>query len=175
LIRCFDQPYFLAPEKGGEKAYALLRDVLHETKKVGIAKVVLRKGEHLAAVKPLGPALVLELMHFAEELADPKELAIPEKVEVGKKEMAMASTLVEGMTDKWKPEKYHNQYREALVNVIDKKIAAGGKEAPAQKLSQSTKATKVIDLVSVLQKSLNQTQAAKRGSTRAAAKRRKAA
>src|SRR5205085_5346789 len=73
----FDQPYFLAPEKGGDKAYALLRDALEKSAKVGIAKVVIKTREHLAAVKPLGKALVLELMHFADELADPNELNLP--------------------------------------------------------------------------------------------------
>src|SRR5262249_41566227 len=92
----FEEPYYLAPEKGGEKAYALLRDALQESRKVGIAKVSIRTREHLAAVKPNGKALVLELMHFPDELADPKELTIPEKVEVGKKEMTMAGSLIEG-------------------------------------------------------------------------------
>src|SRR6267143_5844 len=73
----FDQAYFLAPEKGGDKAYTILREALNRTNKVGIAKVVIKTREHLAAVKPMGEALVLELMHFADELADPKELKRP--------------------------------------------------------------------------------------------------
>jgi len=184
----FDQPYFLAPEKGGDKAYALLRDALQNSGRVGIAKVVLRKREHLAAVKPLKDALVLELMHFADELSNPKDLDLPKHVEVGKKEISMAETLIDGMTAKWEPEKYHDQYREALVQVIEEKVAAGGKSLPAAKPA-AAKPTKVIDLVSVLQESLKQAQAAKRkphepaGKTRArthahseaAAKKRKAA
>jgi DNA end-binding protein Ku len=170
----FDQPYFLAPEKGGEKAYALLRDALQESKKVGIAKVIIRKREHLAAVKPLVHALVLELMHFEDELADPEKLSIPSDVEAGKKELAMAKTLIDGMTDKWDPEKYHDQYREALLKVIEEKVAAGGKSLPAQKTANA-KPTKVIDLVSVLQESLNQAQAAKKHSAKTATRRRKAA
>ena len=82
----FDQPYFLAPEKGGDKAYALLRESLQETGKVGIAKVVIKTREHLAAVKPMGKALVLELMHFPDELADPSELRLPDTAP-GKKEL----------------------------------------------------------------------------------------
>ncbi len=172
----FDQPYFLAPEKGGDKAYALLRDALKNSGKVGIAKVVLRKREHLAAVKPMGQALVLELMHFEEELADPAELTLPKSADVGKKEVSMAETLIDGMTDKWDPRKYHDQYREALVKVIEEKVAAGGKELPAAR-EAAAKPTKVIDLVSVLQASLNQAQAAKKHPRAAAAapKRRKAA
>src|SRR5436190_2397403 len=98
----FDEPYFLAPEKGGDKAYALLRDSLQETGKVGIAKVVIKTREHLAAVKPLGQALVLELMHFPDELADPSELNLP-TTEPGKKELTMAQQLITSMSDKWEP------------------------------------------------------------------------
>jgi DNA end-binding protein Ku len=148
----FDQPYFLAPEKGGDKAYGLLRDALKRSNKVGIAKVVIRTREHVAAVKPLGDALVLELMHFAEELADPKGLPLP-STEPGKKELAMAESLIETMSDKWDPKKYTDEYREALMGVIQEKIAAGGKELPAPK-ARSSKPTNVVDLVAVLQKSL---------------------
>ena len=155
----FDTPYFLAPEKGGDKAYALLRDALKTSGKVGIAKVAIKTREHLAAVKPHENVLVLELMHFAEELADAGELKVPAKQEVGKKELAMAQSLINGMTDKWEPEKYKDEYREALVKLIEKKIASGGKELPAA--PKAKKATNVVDLVSVLQQSLDQTKSGK--------------
>jgi DNA end-binding protein Ku len=151
----FDEPYYLAPEKGGEKAYALLRDALKESGKVGIAKVSIRTREHLAAVKPNGNTLVLELMHFPDELADTKELPVPDKVAVGKKEMTMAGSLIDGMSDKWDPTKYHDEYKQALLKLIEEKVAAGGKELPVEKGARP-KPTKVIDLVSVLQQSLNQ-------------------
>lgn len=171
----FDQPYFLSPEKGGDKAYALLRDALKQSGKVGIAKVVLRKREHLAAVKALGDALVLELMHFEDELADPKELPIPKSAEPRKKELSMAETLIDGMTEKWDPKKFHDEYHEAMTKVIEEKVKAGGKEVPAEKPAHRKQA-KVIDLVSVLQESLNQAQAAKKQSpAHAHQKRRKAA
>jgi DNA end-binding protein Ku len=173
----FDQPYFLAPEKGGDKAYALLRDALKESGKVGIAKVVIKTREHLAAVKPLGNALVLELMHFADELADPSALNLPTHVQVGKKELTMAGSLIEGMTDKWDPEKYHDEYREALMGMIEEKIASGGKELPETK-TKATKPTNVVDLVAVLQESLAQTKGGSKGSKAAkkpARKHRKAA
>jgi DNA end-binding protein Ku len=149
----FDQPYFLAPEKGGDKAYSLLREALAESGKVGIAKVVIKTREHLAAVKPLGKALVLELMHFADELADPTELNLP-SVEPGKKELAMAEQLIRSMSEKWKPEKWKDEYREAVVKMIEEKVAAGGKEA-ATPHAPKRKATNVVDLVSVLQQSLD--------------------
>ena len=163
----FDQPYFLAPEKGGDKAYVLLREALKRTGKVGIAKVTIKTREHLAAVKPMEGALVLELMHFAEELADTKQLNLPLQVDAGKKELAMAESLIEGMTDKWEPEKYKDEYREGLMKVINEKIKSGGKELAAPK-SKSTKPTNVVDLVAVLQQSLDQTKAG--GKTKRSAK-----
>jgi DNA end-binding protein Ku len=173
----FDQPYFLAPEKGGDKAYVLLREALKRTGKVGIAKVTIKTREHLAAVKPMEGALVLELMHFAEELADTGQLNLPLKVDAGKKELAMAESLIEGMTDKWEPEKYKDEYREGLMKVINEKIKSGGKELAAPK-TKSTRPTNVVDLVSVLQQSLDQTRGggkATKSSKPAAKKHRKAA
>src|SRR4051794_39473597 len=122
----FDQPYYLAPEKGGDKAYTLLREALARSGKVGIAKVVIKTREHLAAVKPAGKALVLELMHFADELADATELKLPD-AEVGKKEMTMAESLIDQMSGKWEAENYRDEYREALVKLIEEKVATGGK------------------------------------------------
>lgn len=160
----FYKPYYLEPQKGGDKAYALLRDSLEKSKKVGIAKVVIKTRQYLAGVKPEGDALVLELMHFAEELADPNKLHVPKKIEVGKREMNMATALVDSMSSKWNPEKYHDDYREALMEVIEEKVEAGGKEI-AEKPKKAPKPTKVIDLVSVLQQSLEKTGGAKKKST----------
>src|SRR5438093_5759843 len=151
----FYKPYYLEPQKGGDKAYALLRDALKDSGKVGIAKVVIKTRQHLAAVKPEDGALVLELMHFAEELVEPGTLQIPKESEIGAKELAMASELIEKMTDKWKPEKYKDDYRERLLEVIEKKIKLGGR-APAEIPVSKRQPTKVIDLVSVLQQSLQQ-------------------
>src|SRR4051812_20782019 len=115
----FYKPYYLEPQKGGDKAYVLLRDALTKEKKVGIAKVIIKTRQYLAGVKPLKHALVLELMHFAEELADAEKLKVPKKLEVGKREMDMAKSLVDSMSSKWNPEKYHDDYREALMEVIE--------------------------------------------------------
>jgi DNA end-binding protein Ku len=164
----FYKPYYLEPQKGGDKAYVLLRDALKDSKKVGIAKVVIKTREYLAGVKPEDGALVLELMHFADELADMSNLHIPKKVEVGKREMDMAKSLIGSMSSKWNPEKYHDDYREALMEVIEEKVEAGGKEIE-EKPKKAPKPTKVIDLVSVLQKSLEETGAKRksRGKSRA--------
>src|SRR5436309_829413 len=152
----FYKPYYLEPQKGGDKAYVLLRDSLHQSNKVGIAKVVIKTRQYLAGVKPEDGALVLELMHFAEELADASKLHVPKKVDVGKREMNMAKSLIDSMSSKWKPEKYRDDYRDALMEVIEEKVEAGGKEIE-EKPKKAPKPTKVIDLVSVLQKSLEQT------------------
>jgi len=152
----FYKPYYLEPQKGGDKAYALLRDALKDTNKVGVAKVVIKTRQYLAGVKPEDGALVLELMHFADELADPEKLHVPKKTEVGKREMTMAKSLIDSMSAKWNPEKYKDDYREALMEVIEEKVEAGGKEIE-EKPRKAPKPTKVIDLVSVLQKSLEET------------------
>src|SRR5262249_54831787 len=151
----FYKPYYLEPQKGGDKAYALLRDALKDTNKVGVAKVVIKTRQYLAGVKPEDGALVLELMHFPDELADPEKLHVPKKMDVGKREMNMARSLIDSMTSKWEPEKYKDDYREALMEVIEEKVEAGGKEIE-EKPKKAPKPTKVIDLASVLQKSLEQ-------------------
>jgi DNA end-binding protein Ku len=150
--RFFDEPYFLVPEKTGAKAYQLLHDALVESGKVGIAKVVIRPPrEHLAAVRPVDGVLMLELLHFPDELRNPKELDIP-RTESGKKELDMAKTLVKSMAGKWQPEKYRDEYRDALMKLIEEKIKAGGKKLAPMKAGE--KPTPVIDLVSILQQSI---------------------
>src|ERR1041384_3703539 len=124
----FYKPYYLEPQKGGDKAYALLREALSDGKKVGIAKVVIKTRQYLAGVKALKDALVLELMHFAEELADAEKLHVPKKTAVGKREKDMAEALVKSMTSKWDPEKYKDDYRDALMEVIEEKVESGGEE-----------------------------------------------
>jgi DNA end-binding protein Ku len=165
----FYKPYYLEPQKGGDKAYALLRDSLKDTNKVGVAKVVIKTRQYLAGVKPEDGVLVLELMHFADELADAEKLHLPRKMEVGKREMNMAKSLIDSMTSKWEPEKYKDDYREALMEVIEEKVEAGGKEIE-EKPRKAPKPTKVIDLVSVLQKSLEQTGGKKKTKNRSLAK-----
>ena len=161
----FYKPYYLEPQKGGDKAYVLLRDALKDSGKVGIAKVVIKTREYLAGVKPEDEVLVLELMHFADELADPARLHVPKKIEVGKREMNMAKSLIDSMSSKWNPEKYKDDYREALMQVIEEKVEAGGKEIE-EKPKKAPKPTKVIDLVSVLQKSLEQTGTKKKATSK---------
>jgi DNA end-binding protein Ku len=148
----FDKPYYLEPEKRGEKAYGLLREALAQSGKVGIAKVVIKTRQHLASVKPEKNLLVLELMHFAEEIIDTGELKIPANPHIGAKELAMAKDLISKMSGKWNPEQYKDEYRHALQDIINKKVESGGKEVPVR--GTAKKPTNVVDLVSVLQESL---------------------
>jgi len=149
----FDRPYYLEPQKKGAKAYALLREALKRSGEVGIAKVVIKTRQHLAVVKPVQNVLVLELMHFAEELVKPDSLQIPGDVDIGAKELDMASELIDRMTGEWDATKYTDDYRHALLEMIEKKIELGDKALPAGKPSKKA-ATNVVDLASVLQESL---------------------
>jgi DNA end-binding protein Ku len=158
----FHKPYYLEPAKGGAGAYALLRDVLAKTGKTGIAKVVIRTRQHLAAVKANDKMLVLELMHFADELVPTEGFKIPE-AKLGKREEEMAMTLVDQMTEKWDPERYTDEYKSALMKLIDRKVEAGGKELPGGEKPKARAATNVIDLVEVLQRSLSETGKGKGG------------
>jgi DNA end-binding protein Ku len=171
----FSKPYYMEPGKGGDKAYTLLREVLRDTGKVGIAKVVIKTREHLAAVKAQGDALVLELMHFADEIIAAEELHVPGAAKLGKKEADMAQKLVESMSGDWDPEKYKDEYKEALMEVIEEKVAAGGKEVAKPKKSKGAKPTNVIDLVAVLQKSIQEHGHSRSKKTPRAKARRKAA
>lgn len=165
----FHKPYFMEPERGGDKAYVLLREALRASGKIAIAKVVIKTRQHLAAVKPQERGLMLELMHFANELVDVDEFKLPKAVSIGKKELQMAESLIESMTDEWKPESLVDDYREGLEKIIETKIEKGDRGKP--KPLKRTKPTNVIDLVSVLQKSLDHS--GKRTSKSRAAKRSK--
>ena len=157
----FYRPYFLEAQKGGEKAYALLHKALSGTGKIGIAKVVIANREYLAAVKPDGLFLILELMHFATEVLTPEELNRP-VTQLSDKELKMAQALIDSMSSEWQPEKYRDQYREALMEVIEQK--ATNKELPAPPVA-APRATNVVDLVKVLQDSINRSQSVRQKRT----------
>lgn len=150
----FYKPYYLEPMKGGAAAYGLLRTVLADTGKVGIAKVVIRNRQHLAALKANGNLLVLELMHFAEEIVPAEMVKVPAEKSIGTRELEMARALVDQMSSEWEPTKYEDEYAAAMMKLIEKKIELGGKELPGTKRPAAA-ATNVVDLVAVLQKSLS--------------------
>jgi len=163
----FDKPYYLEPEKRGRHAYALLREALKTSGKVGIAKVVIRSREHLAALKPNGDALVLELMHFADEIVDQSSLDFPEHEKPVENEMKMAKMLIDSMTEPFDAEQFHDEYREQVLAMIEARAA--GKvieEAPVK----APRRDNVVNLMDVLQKSLEATKKERTGGSSAAAK-----
>jgi len=151
----YETPYRLAPGKRGEKAYALLREALRSTGKVGIAEVVIRSKQHLAAVMVVDDALVLELMRWQDEMLDPAEFALPDRKAVSDKELDLAKRLIADMTEKWKPGQYHDTYREDLEAQIERKVKAGKTEevteAPKERVQGGAQ---VIDLMAALRQSL---------------------
>lgn len=168
----FYKPYFLEPQKGGEKAYALLHKALSGTSKIGVAKVVISNREYLAAVKADGLFLILELMHFASEVLKPEELNRPATA-LNEKELKMAQALVDSMTVPWEPDKYRDEYRSAVMDLIEQK--AKNKKIEI-KPAAPRPATNVVDLVKVLQESLNRSRSVqvKRPANGSATKRRTA-
>ncbi|MDQ2907780.1 MAG: Ku protein [Candidatus Eremiobacteraeota bacterium] len=149
----FDKPYYLEPEKRGRHAYALLREALRSSGKVGIAKVVIRSREHIAALKPSGDALVLELMHFADEIVDASTLELPASEKPAENEMKVAQMLIDTMTEAFEPEKFRDTYREEVLAMIEARAA--GKEPPSAEAPAPAR-DNVVNLMDVLQKSLDQ-------------------
>jgi DNA end-binding protein Ku len=154
-VRFFDKPYYLEPDRGAAKPYALLREALQRSGKVAVAKFVLRNREHLAAIKPLGAVLVLEQMRFTNEIRSSEGLNLPGKVATDKKEIDMALALINQLTEPFVAEDYHDTYVEELEQVIEAK--AKGKK-PATK-GPAPSETEVKDLMKVLKASLEQERA----------------
>ncbi len=156
----YEQPYYLAPGKGGDKVYALLRETLRDVGKIGIANVVIRVKQHLAALVCVGDTIVLNTLRYPDEIRPTDELKIPaadsKAAQVTEKELQMARALVEGMSEKWKPQQYRDTYREDVMALIKKKIAANQTKTLTEPEPEEEKPAKsnVIDLVSLLQASL---------------------
>jgi len=169
----FDKPYYLAPDKKGMKSYALLRETLRRTGKVGIAKVVIRTRQYLSAVVARGDVLTLELLRYAHELRDPSELEVPKGKEgVSERELEMAERLVEGMVEAWDPEKYKDDYRRDLMKMIEERVEAGQLEAspePAPKPARQA-GGQVVDLMALLKRSVEEGGGTKKPAHKAAAK-----
>jgi DNA end-binding protein Ku len=174
--RYFDTPYYLVPQKGGEKPYALLREALAHTNMVGIGKLTLRQKEHLVAVRPIGDALVLEIMRFETELVAPEDIGFPdaESQKIRPQELAMAEQLIGNLAEPFDPSKYHDEYEEKLKALLKAKLK--GKKLPDDDDDGKPEKTKVIDLVARLQESLASTSGKKRagrkGSSKTMAKKR---
>ncbi|HWU34003.1 MAG TPA: Ku protein [Methylovorus sp.] len=158
----FEQPYYLKPIKGGEKVYALLRETLKTTDRIGIAQIVMRTKQHLAALMVVDQVLVLNMLRYAEDIRPPEALGLAgddaPKVKVSDKEIKMAHALVEDMTEPWNPEGFRDRFREDIMALVDKKIRnkethtllETEEEAPAGDTSSSN----IVDLMALLKESI---------------------
>ena len=151
--RFFETPYYLVPAKGGERAYALLRDAIRESGRIGISKFILRDSQHLAAVEVIENAIVLTVMRFADELVDVGQFDFPASDGVRKAELDMAKALVNSLAAEWDPSKYTDQYRENLMRLIQSKVK--GKEVTLEPMAEPRQA-EVVDLMERLRRSLEQ-------------------
>jgi DNA end-binding protein Ku len=158
----FETPYYLAPDKRGEKGYALLRETLKATKKLAIATVVIRTRQYLAALIPTGDVIVLNTLRYKNEVKSAKDLEVPsDKLKasvVSPREIEMAKKLVEEMTERWKPERYRDTYHDDLMKLIDKRIKAGKTEVitepEADEQLEKPAKGEVIDMMALLKRSV---------------------
>lgn len=157
----FETPYYLAPDRRGGKGYALLRETLKHTHKVGIANVVIRTRQYVAALIPVDEMIVLNTLRYADEVKVADGLEVPKNLKasgVTPRETDMAVKLVEEMTGDWNPEDYHDTYHEDLLKLIDNRIKAGETEIistmEAQETDEEPSRGKVVDLMALLKQSV---------------------
>ncbi len=162
-IRFFEKPYILVPGKKAEKGYVLLRHTLEAAGKVGVARVVIRTREYLCAVMPEGDALVLMMLRYPQELVDPEEYKLPagkpSDYRISARETGMAKSLIDSMVVPWRPDDYHDEFRERLQSIIRKRIKARGattRIAEEAAPGREDVATNVVDFMALLRKSLDE-------------------
>lgn len=157
-VRYFDKPYVVSPAKNGEKGYALLREAAKAKGVAGIATIVIRARQHLAALLVQGDALVLELLRFPQELRDLGDFDLPgrdlKKAKVNSTEVALAGALIDGMTTNWTPAKYHDEYRDELMKLINRKIKSGKTEEIAEVEEDDDEEPETINFMDVLKRSV---------------------
>lgn len=149
--RYFETPYYLQPAKGADRSYALLRDAIRQSGKLGVAKIILRDTQHLAAVEAIGDALVLTMMRFADELADLGDFRFPKSEALRPAELKMAMQLIDSLSATWQPDKYNDEYRDNLMKVIQGKVKGRRPKLQERETAQSAD---VIDLMARLRASL---------------------
>lgn len=161
----FSRPYYLEPAAKSEKAYALLREAMRRANKAGIASVVLRAKEHLAALIVQGPVIMLELLRYPSELADPAGLHLPdedlERLKISDAELKMAERLIEDLSAPWKPEQYKDEYRSELLEFIEAKAKAGKSRTGPAVTAEAKALEAPADIMSLLKKSLASSQHAR--------------
>jgi DNA end-binding protein Ku len=166
----YKKTYYLGPEETGVKAYQLLREALKEGRKVGIAKVSFRDKEHMAAIRLKDELLVLDTMFWPDEIREADFPELEKETKVSDREIQMAESLIENLTENWNPETYQDQYREALMEIVDKKVQ--GEEI---EVIEAPEPTKVVDLMDALKQSVEQSKKKAAPAKKTTARRRKAA
>ncbi|MCE3261550.1 MAG: repair protein [Pseudoduganella sp.] len=152
----YETPYYLSPGRGGDKVYALLRETLRKTGRIAVATVVIRTRQHLCALVAVGDGIIMNTLRYATEIRSPEELKLPGDAGISDKELKMAMSLVEDMSEKWNPKAYHDTYREDVLKLVEKKVKAGQTHtitAPSDE-APVPKASNVVDLVALLKQSL---------------------
>lgn len=150
----FNRSYYLSPNEGGVKAYSLLRKALQETEKVGIAKIVIRSKEQLAVIRVYENTLVMETIHYPDEVRKAKDVPnVPSANQITKKELDTAILLIDQLSTEFQPEKYHDEYREAVLNLVEAKRTGEEMVTPETK----DKPNNVMDLMAALQASIDRT------------------
>lgn len=166
----YEQPYYLVPTKGGDKVYALLRETLRQAGKVGVAQIVIRTKQHLAALFPMDQVIVLNTLRYHDEIRSVEEHALPAKgikaAGLSDKELKMALSLVEGMTEDWNPKHFHDSYRDDVLALIKKKIKSNQTKTITlpDETGAAPPSAKVIDLMALLKRSI-ETKNTKSGSS----------
>jgi DNA end-binding protein Ku len=166
--RYFNKPYYLLPAKGGDRAYALLREAIKASERIGIAKFVMRAKQYLAAIEAIGDALVLSTMRFRDELARLEEFDFPETAKIQKRELQMAQRLIEEFAAKWDPDKYTDDYRANIMKVVEAKRA---RTKPDLEPESDPQSAQVIDLMERLRRSLGTKRAVTAKAAKAPARR----
>lgn len=157
----YDQPYYLAPDKGGAKVYALLREALTRSNVTGIAQIVIRTKQRLVALLPMDDMIVLNTLRYPDEIRPPGDLDLPQnnlkKAGISEKEVGMALELVRGMTANWEPEQYHDSYREDVLALVKKKVKARQTKTITEPEPEEkpAKSAKIIDLMALLRQSVS--------------------
>lgn len=171
-IRYFERPYILMPDKKGEKGYVLLREAITASGKAGIAKVVIRGRQHLAALVAQENALVLELLRFYQELVSLDNFELPagtlREYNVAKKEIELATKLIGGMSASWEAAKFHDDYRDALMKLVERKIKAGKTEVIEDVDDDAAPVRQTINFMDVLKRSVEGTEKARPRASRVA-------
>ena len=166
-IAFYDTPYYTEPAKAGRKAYALLRETLRRTGKVGVAKIVIRERQHLCAVVADGPVLLAYTLRWPYQLRAASDLDLPgedlDRLNVSPQELKMAEQLVEAMVTEWQPDQYHDTYREDLLKVIEEKVTTGKVVGVSEGARPEEQGAEVVDIMTLLRRSMARQQAGEAG------------